>query len=108
MSIPAQPPNEGSTQFVYQFNDGNFYLVDYTANTVSMWNPLSGNYINKGGNLQTFVAQLQQQEYQAWVASLVANNQQPATTDYFGNTDTVASVNSGAPILTASPGQITM
>jgi hypothetical protein len=106
MSIPTQPPNEGTTQFVYQYTDGNFYMVDYAANTVSSWNNDSQAFINKGGSLQAFVNQLQAQAYQAWIAALVTSNAQPAVTDYFGNADNNIPVNSGGVVQASEMGQI--
>jgi hypothetical protein len=83
---PTAPINEGSSQFVYQLDDA-FYLVDYDANTVSVWEENKQEFLNKLGDLHEFLVQLKQSLQEAYIQQLVAANPMPVPTDYFGNSD---------------------
>jgi len=83
---PVAPPNEGSTQFVYQM-DNAFFLVDYSANTVSLWDENSQQFVNRLGSLQEFLSELIQELKSYYTQQLLAANPMPVPQDYFGNSD---------------------
>ena len=91
---PSPPPSEGSTQFVYQINS-TFYLIDYTAQTISTFNPITQAFINQNGNLNAFMQRYKTLSYASWVATTIAANTQPSITDFFGNVDTKMSAVNG-------------
>jgi len=86
MAPPPAPPNEGSTQFVYLYpTSANYYLVDYSANTISIWNNIT--WLPTGGSLTRFLFVLKGLLRSSFLTTLAASNSEPAVTDYFGNTD---------------------
>ena len=97
--VPPQPPNEGSTQFVYQINS-TFYLVDYAANQLSVWNPTSQTWIKMvGASVNRFMINYKSAATYNWFVGLVASNPQGNISDYFSNVDATLTA-------VSSPGRI--